>query len=60
MFFNKKSSVANGRIQAEPSAKEKHGAHLVREAWWLGLVLVGVYLAVILITYSKQDQSWSR
>ncbi|HAJ71250.1 MAG TPA: cell division protein FtsK, partial [Methylophilaceae bacterium] len=59
MFFNKKSSVANGRIQAEPSAKEKHGAHLVREAWWLGLVLVGVYLAVILITYSKQDQSWS-
>ncbi len=51
--------MANGRIQAEPSAKEKHGAHLVREAWWLGLVLVGVYLAVILITYSKQDQSWS-
>ena len=59
MFFNKKSSPSNGRIQVEPSEKALHGASLVREAWWLGLVLVGAYLAVILMTYSPQDPSWS-
>ncbi|MDO8962258.1 MAG: DNA translocase FtsK 4TM domain-containing protein [Methylophilus sp.] len=59
MFFNKKSSPSNGRVQTEPSEKALHGASLVKEAWWLGLVLVGLYLAVILITYSPQDPSWS-
>jgi S-DNA-T family DNA segregation ATPase FtsK/SpoIIIE len=59
LFFNKKTSVSNGRVQAEPSEKALHGASLVKEAWWLGLVLVGLYLAVILITYSPQDPSWS-
>lgn len=59
MFFNKKTAPSNGRIQAEPSEKALHGASLVREAWWLGLVLVGAYLAVILMTYSPQDPSWS-
>ena len=46
-------------MQAPPSPSQLKGASLVREAWWLGLVIVGLYLAVILITYSKQDPSWS-
>ena len=63
MFLNKKSSVVNGRVETpktllQQKHEQKH-AHLVREAWWLGLVLVGVYLAVILFTYYKQDASWS-
>jgi len=49
----------NGRLQAPPSPSQQHGANLVREAWWLGLVLVGLYLAVILISYHNQDPSWS-
>lgn len=48
------------RVLSEPTGKAKHGANLVREAWWLGLVLVGAYLAVILLTYSPQDPSWSQ
>jgi DNA segregation ATPase FtsK/SpoIIIE, S-DNA-T family len=59
LFFNKKSAPANGRVQAPPSPSQQHGASLVREAWWLGLVLVGIYLTVILVTYQKQDPSWS-
>ncbi|MES2580182.1 MAG: DNA translocase FtsK 4TM domain-containing protein [Pseudomonadota bacterium] len=59
MFFNKKSSAVNGRLQAPPSPSQQHGANLVREAWWLGLVLVGLYLAVILVSYDNQDPSWS-
>ncbi len=49
----------NGRLQAPPSPSQQHGANLVREAWWLGLVLVGLYLAVILISYHNADPSWS-
>jgi DNA segregation ATPase FtsK/SpoIIIE, S-DNA-T family len=59
LFFNKKSTPANGRVQAPPTPSQQHGASLVREAWWFGLVLVGIYLSVILITYQKQDPSWS-
>ena len=63
MFFNKKSSAVNGRVETPKTPlqlkhEQKH-AHLVREAWWLGLVLLGVYLTVILFTYYKQDPSWS-
>ena len=59
MFFNKKSTPLNSRVQAPPSPSQLHGKTLVREAWWLGLVLVGLYLAVILISYYRQDPSWS-
>ena len=59
MFFNKKSSVVNGRVETPKTPQQQKHAHLVREAWWLGLVLIGVYLAVILFTYYKQDPSWS-
>jgi DNA segregation ATPase FtsK/SpoIIIE, S-DNA-T family len=58
LFFNKKTS-ANGRVQAEQSEKSQLGASLVKEAWWLGLVLLGLYLAVILISFNSSDPSWS-
>lgn len=35
------------------------GAKLIREAWWLALVLVGIYLTVVLFTYHREDTSWS-
>ena len=59
MFFNKKSSLSSASTQASPSQSQQHGASLLREAWWLGLVLAGLYLAVILSTYYQQDASWS-
>ena len=59
MFFNKKSSAVNARVQAPLSPSQQHGSKLIREAWWLGLILAGLYLAVILFTYYKQDPSWS-
>ena len=59
MFFNKKSVAVNARVEAPKTAQQLKHVHLVREAWWLVLVLVGLYLAVILSTYYKQDPSWS-
>jgi DNA segregation ATPase FtsK/SpoIIIE, S-DNA-T family len=59
LFFNKKSSAVNGRVQAPPSPSQQHGAKLVREAWWMALALLGLYLAVVFVTYNRQDPSWS-
>ena len=59
MFFNKKSSAVNARVQAPLSPSQQHGSKLIREAWWLGLILAGLYLAVILFSYYRQDPSWS-
>ena len=34
-------------------------AALAQEAWWLVLVLVATYLALVLATYDKSDPGWS-
>jgi DNA segregation ATPase FtsK/SpoIIIE, S-DNA-T family len=59
LFFNKKSQAKESRPEAPPTAQQLKHAHLVREAWWLGLVLFGAYLMVVLATYNNQDPSWS-
>ncbi len=41
-------------VQSNPIANT-----LIKEAWWLGLVLVGLYITVILFTYHPDDSSWS-
>ena len=46
-------------MQAPVTPSELHGASLVREAWWLVLVLIGLYLTVILATFNRDDPSWS-
>ncbi|WP_292839474.1 DNA translocase FtsK [Methylotenera sp.] len=58
MFF-KKSTPVNARREAEVSKSQIIGATLIKEAWWLGLVLVGLFITVILFTYNREDPSWS-
>lgn len=61
MFFQKKPSPLNSRRESVATAKKidpKH-ASLMREAWWLVLVVVGIFLAVILFSYHPNDASWS-
>lgn len=58
MFF-KKSAPANARREAEVTKSHTVGATLIKEAWWLGLVLVGLFITVILFTYHREDPSWS-
>ncbi|MFJ5444913.1 DNA translocase FtsK [Methylobacillus methanolivorans] len=55
MFFQKKSTPLNSRRQSEPEPTPG----IVKEAWWLVLVVVGLYLALILFTYHSTDPSWS-
>ncbi len=58
MFF-KKSKPVNARREAEVIKSNVLARKLIKEAWWLGLVLVGLYITVILFTYSPDDSSWS-
>lgn len=58
MFFKKSASV-NARRAAEVTKSQAVSAKLIKEAWWLGLVLTGIYIAVILFTYHRDDPSWS-
>lgn len=54
MFFKKKPSSATPRREVPEKT-----AGLIREAWWLVLVVAGSYLATILFTYNRDDPSWS-
>ena len=58
MFF-KKSTPVNARRAAKVTKSQAVSAKLVKEAWWLVLVLVGLYITVILFTYHPEDPSWS-
>lgn len=58
LFFKKKLSPKPNKVLAPKSDKQLHHIRLVREAWWLVLILVGLYLAVILASYHPEDPSW--
>ncbi|NOT14824.1 MAG: DNA translocase FtsK [Methylotenera sp.] len=59
MLFFKKSKPVNARREAEVTQVNLLTKTLMKEAWWLGLVLLGSYLAIILFTYHPDDSSWS-
>lgn len=58
MFFNKKK-VANVRLEKVSTEKQLRDAKLVREVAWIALAALGVFLAVILATYSHEDPGWT-
>ncbi|MDP2248176.1 MAG: DNA translocase FtsK 4TM domain-containing protein [Nitrosomonadales bacterium] len=60
MFFQKKATAVNSRL-VKPKAVTVNPkkARLVREAWWLVLVTIGIFLALILFTSHRDDPSWS-
>lgn len=60
LFFRKKANAVNGRL-IKPAAPEidPKKIRLIREAWWLVLVTTGIFLALILFTYHRDDPSWS-
>jgi S-DNA-T family DNA segregation ATPase FtsK/SpoIIIE len=59
ILFFRKSTPVNARREVAVAKSNPIFASLVKEAWWLGLVLVGLYLVVILFTYHREDPSWS-
>ena len=58
MFFNKKK-VANVRLEKVSTEKQLRDAKLLREVSWIALAALGVFLAVILATYSHEDPGWT-
>jgi len=53
-LFKRKAVVRNHQTTLPPRL-----AGLLREAWWLLMAVVAVYLVLILASYSTQDPSWS-
>jgi DNA segregation ATPase FtsK/SpoIIIE, S-DNA-T family len=58
LFFNKKK-VANVRLEKVSTEKQLRDAKLLREVSWIALAALGVFLAVILATYSHEDPGWT-
>src|SRR5690242_19472660 len=58
MFYKRNG---NSRRRPPPPARELSPkfARLLRESWWLLIVAAFLYLALTLVTYSKQDAAWS-
>jgi len=59
LFFKNKKPVLNSRREAVSYDDGGAGNGLIKEAWWLALVAIGLYLTVILATYHPSDPSWS-
>ena len=49
----------NARREVDVTKSHAIATSLIKEAWWLGLVLTGLYVVVILFTYHREDSSWS-
>ncbi len=58
MFFNKKN-ISNVRLEKTSTEKQLKDARLVREVMWIALAALGVFLAIILATYSHEDPGWT-
>jgi S-DNA-T family DNA segregation ATPase FtsK/SpoIIIE len=59
LFFQKKSPPLNVRRESSAEASKAVANPLVKEAWWLGLFVLGMYLALILFSYHRHDPAWS-
>ncbi|WP_052370969.1 DNA translocase FtsK [Chromobacterium haemolyticum] len=53
-LFKRKAVVKNSQTPLPPQL-----ASLLREAWWLLMAVLAVYLVLVLASYSPQDPSWS-
>ena len=53
-FFKKPQAVPNQRSPLPP-----HIASVLRESWWLGLVVAAIYLVLVLLSYQPTDPGWS-
>jgi S-DNA-T family DNA segregation ATPase FtsK/SpoIIIE len=52
-------TTANRRIEGQRRALAPRFVALLRESWWLLVVALFAYLALILATYSRSDPGWS-
>ncbi len=60
LFFQKKANAVNSRlVKSVAATNNPKKARLVREAWWLVLVTIGIFLTLVLFTYHRDDPSWS-
>ena len=59
MLFTKKSKAANKKIIESQASTRKLASRIMREASWLTLLFLGVYITLALSTFSVNDPAWT-
>src|SRR5215831_1714997 len=59
MIFNKNTATMQRRVRAPERSLSPRLLALVHESWWLLVVALFAYLALILATYHRSDSAWS-
>ena len=59
MLFTKKSKAANKKIIESQASTRKLASRIIREASWLTLLFLGVYITLALSTFSVNDPAWT-
>jgi S-DNA-T family DNA segregation ATPase FtsK/SpoIIIE len=59
VFFTKKSKLTNKKLIASQNMSKKLASRIVREATWLSLLFLGLYITLALGSFSTHDPSWS-
>jgi S-DNA-T family DNA segregation ATPase FtsK/SpoIIIE len=49
----------SGAVRSADNPLPPQIAALLRESWWLAIVVLALYLALILFTFDKADPGWS-
>jgi S-DNA-T family DNA segregation ATPase FtsK/SpoIIIE len=58
LFLRKKSKLSNRKIIASQDLSKKLASRILREATWLLLLFIGLYITLALASYSSSDPSW--
>src|SRR6202171_5089647 len=57
--IHRRPSVAPSRLRSPEPTLSPRFARLLRESWWLLIVVGFIYLALVLATYQRSDAGWS-
>ena len=58
MFLRKKSKITSRKIIASQDLSKRLASRILREATWLILLFIGLYITLALVSYSSIDPSW--
>jgi hypothetical protein len=58
LFLRKKSKLSNRKIIASQDLSKRLASRILREATWLLLLFIGLYIILAIASYSSSDPSW--
>ena len=59
MLSTKKTRLSNKRLISTRNIPKKLASRIIREASWLILLFIGLYITLALASFATEDPSWS-